>query len=76
MEGKDKRDVDAEVILQVSQENSQPTESDIDQDTVLYTVSASVPFPTNNPTYCSHGYAQNIMCENKLNYECVCFHTK
>ena len=66
MEGKDKRDVDAEVILQVSQENSQPTDSDIDQDTVLYTVSASVPFPTNNPTYCSHGYVQNIRCENKL----------
>ena len=66
MEGKDKRDVDAEVVLQVSQENSQPTESDIDQAIVVSTVSTSVPFPTNNPTYCSYDYVQNIRCENKL----------
>ena len=50
MEVKDKRDVDAEIVLQVSQEDSQPTESDIDQDTVLSTVSATVPVPANNPT--------------------------
>ena len=68
MEGKDKRDVDAEVVLQVSQENSQPTESDSDQAIVVSTVSATFQFPTNNPSYCSYDYniLQNIRCENDL----------
>ena len=68
MEGKDKRDVDAEVVLQVSQEDPQQTESDIDHDTILSTVSATVPFPTNNPTYCSDDYntLQNIRSEHEL----------
>ena len=68
MEGKDKRDVDAEVVLQVSQENSQPTESDSDQAIVVSTVSATFPFPTNNPSYCSYDYniLQNITCEHEL----------
>ena len=68
MEGKDKRDVDAEVVLKVSQENSQPTESDSDQAIVVSTVSATFPFPTNNPSYCSYDYniLQNIRCENDL----------
>ena len=68
MEGKDKRDVDAEVVLQVSQEHSQPTESDSDQAIVVSTVSATFPFPTNNPSYCSYDYniLQNIRCENDL----------
>ena len=68
MEGKDKRDVDAEVVLQVSQENSQPTESDSDQAIVVSTVSATVPFPANNLTYCSYDYQilKNIECEHEL----------
>ena len=68
MEGKDKLDVDAEVVLQVSQQDSQPTESDIDQDTVLSTVSATFPVHANNPTYCSYDYKiiQNIRCEYEL----------
>ena len=68
MEGKDKRDVDAEVVLQVSQENSQPIESDIDQDIVLSTVSATFPFPANHLTYCSYDYQilKNIRCEYEL----------
>ena len=65
MEGRDQRDVDAEVVLQVSQEDSQPTESDIDQDTLLSTVSATVPFPATNPTYCYYDYniIHNLKCE-------------
>ena len=65
MEGNDKRDVDADVVLQVSQENSQPTESDSDHDTVLSTISATVPFPANNPTYCYYDYniLPKLKCE-------------
>ena len=68
MEEKDRRDVDAEVVLQVSQEDSQPTELDIDQDTVLSTVSATIPVPANNPTSCTYDYTllQNIRCEYEL----------
>ena len=55
-------------MLQISQENSQPIESDIKQDTVLSTVSATFPVLANNPTYCSYDYkfVQNITCEHKL----------
>ena len=68
MEGKDKHDVDAEVILQVPQEDPQPTESDIDQDTALSTVFATVPVPANTPTHYSDDYniLQNIRCEHEL----------
>ena len=68
MEGKDKRNVDAEIVLQVSQEDFQPTESDSDQAIVVSTVSATFPCPTNNPSYCSYDYniLQNIRCENDL----------
>ena len=68
MEGKYKLDVDAEVVLQVSQENSQPTESDIDQDIVLSTVSATFPVPANNPPSCYYDYniLKNIGCKHDL----------
>ena len=41
MEENYQRDVDAEVVLQVSQKKYQPTESDIDQDTVVSTCNRS-----------------------------------
>ena len=71
MEGKDKRDVDAYVFLHVLQEDSQPTESDIDQDTVLSTVSATVPVPANNPTCCNYDYniSHILKCELPENME-------
>ena len=65
MEGKDRRDVDAEIVLQVSHEDSQPTESDIDQAIVLSTVSATVPVPANNPRYCYYDYNMS----HKLKFE-------
>ena len=65
MEGKYKRDVDAEGVLQVSRQYFPPTESDIDQDTVLSTVSATFPVPANNPRYCCYDY--NI--SHKLKFE-------
>ena len=66
MEGTYKRAIDAEVVLQVSQEDYQPTESDIKQDTGLSTVSATFPVIANNPTCCSYDYTlvQNIKCED------------
>ena len=68
MEGTYKRAVDAEVVLQVSQEDYQPTKSDIKQDTGLSTVSATFPSIANNPTCCSYDYkfVQNIKCEHKI----------
>ena len=68
MEGKDKRDVDAEVVLQVSQEDSQPTESYSDQAIVVSTVSATFPVPANNPPSCSYDYKilKYIRCAYEL----------
>ena len=68
MEGTDKCDVDAEIVLQVSQEEYRPTKSEIKQDTGLSTVSATFPVPANNPTCCSYDYkfVQNIKCEHKI----------
>ena len=65
MEGRDQRHVDAEVVLQVSQEDPQPTESDIDHDPLLSTVSTTVQFPANNPTYCYYDYniLHKLKCE-------------
>ena len=65
MEGNDKHDVDAEVVLQVSHEDSQPTESDIDQAIVLSTISATVPVLGNNPRYCYYDYNMS----RKLKFE-------
>ena len=68
MEETDKHDIQAAVVVQVSQEDSQPTKSYFNQDAVLSTASATATFsvPTNNSTYCSYDYniLQNIKCEH------------
>ena len=67
METTDKHDIQAAFVIQVSQEDSQPTESDFNQDTVLSTFSATFPVPTNNSTYCYYDHIlQNIKCEHNL----------
>ena len=64
MEEEDKHDAHSEVF---SHEDSQPTESDINQDSVLYTASSTFPVPANNQTHCSDDYkiARNIKCDRK-----------
>ena len=62
MDPKSKYEDHEEVVLQVSQHDSQPAESDVKQDTVLPTVSAIFPVSAINPTYCTNDY--NI--EHKL----------
>ena len=64
MEETDKHGIQAAVV-QVLHEDSQPTESDFNKDTVLSTFSATFPVPTHNSTYCSYDYniLQNIKCE-------------
>ena len=68
MEPTDTYEVHAEVVLPVSQHDSQPAEPDSNQDTVLSTVSATFPLPASNPTYCTNDYniIQNIKREHKL----------
>ena len=68
MEPNDKYEVHTEVVLNVSQHNSHPAESDVNQDTVLSTVSATFPVGAVNPTYCTNDYnsLQNIQREHKL----------
>ena len=58
-------DGDADVC---SQEDSQSTESDINQDSVLSTACATFTDRANNSTRCSYDYniLQNIKCEHKL----------
>ena len=56
MEPKEEYKAHSEVVFQVSQHDSQPAESDVNQDTVLSTVSASFPVPAINPTYCTNDY--------------------
>ena len=48
-------------------EDSQPTESDINQDSVVYTACSTFPVPANNQTHCSDDYeiVRNIKCERK-----------
>ena len=64
MEEEDKHDAHPEVF---SHEDSQPTESDINQDSVLYTASSTFPVPANNQTHCSDDYeiVRNMKCERK-----------
>ena len=64
MEEKDKHDAHSEVF---SHEDSQPTESDINQDSVLHTDSSTFQVPSNNQTHCSYDYeiVRNIKCERK-----------
>ena len=68
MEEEDQDDVHAEVFLQVPQEDSQPTEPGVDQDTVLSNATTTFPVPVDNPNYCSYDWKiiQNIKCEHKL----------
>ena len=63
-----KQDIHAGVVLHVSQEESQPTESDIKQEAVLYPVYATCPVPASIPaTPCSCDCKiQNTKCEHKL----------
>ena len=63
MEEEDKHDAHSEVF---SHEDSQPTESDINQDSVLYTASSTFPVPANNQTHCSYDY---IILRN-LTFQC------
>ena len=67
MEPKEEYEAHSEVVFQVSQHDSQPAESDVNQDTVLSTVSATFPVPAINPTYCTNDYdiLQNINREHK-----------
>ena len=60
VEETDKHDIQAAVVVQVSQEDSQPTKSYFNRDTTTF------PVPTNNSTYCSYDYKilQNIKCEH------------
>ena len=64
MEEEDKHDAHSEVF---SCEDSQPTESDINQDSVLYTASSSFQVPSNDQTHCSDDYiiVRNIKCESR-----------
>ena len=64
MEEEDKHDAHSEVF---SHEYSQPTESDINQDSVFYTASSTFPVPANNQTHCYDDYkiVRNIKCEGK-----------
>ena len=68
MDENDKQDIHAGVVLHVSQEDSQPTESDIKQEAVLYPVYATCPVPASIPaTPCSCDCKiQNTKCEHKL----------
>ena len=68
MDPKAKYEDHAEVVLQVSQHDSRPAESDVKQGTVLSTVSATFPVSAINPTYCTNDYniLQNIKREHKL----------
>ena len=67
MEEEDKDDVHAEVFLQVPQEDYQPTESGVNQDTVS-NATTTFPVPVDNPNYCSYDWnvLQNIKYEHKL----------
>ena len=67
MEEEDKNDVHADVFLQVAQEDSQPTESGVNQDTVS-NATTTFPVPADNPNYCSYDWKilLNVKCEHKL----------
>ena len=68
MEEEDQDNVHAEVFLQFPQEDSQPTKSGVNQDTVLYNATTTSPVPAYNPRYCSYdgNILQNIKSEHKL----------
>ena len=66
MEEKPEHKAHSPFVIQDSQDDSQPTASDIDQRTVLSTAAFAV--PSDIPTNCSYDYniLQNIKCEHKL----------
>ena len=63
MEEEDKQDAHLEVF---SHEDSRPTESDINQDSVVYIGYSTFPIHANNQTHCSDDYkiARNIKSEH------------
>ena len=65
MDGKDKQDIHAGVVLNVSQEDSQPTESDIKQEAALSPVCATCPVPASIPAT-SYSCDCDTKCEHKL----------
>ena len=69
MDENDKQDIHAGVVLHVSQEDSQPTESDIKQEAVLSRVYATCPIPASIPATscsCDCNILKNTKCEHKL----------
>ena len=64
MEEEDKHAAHSEVV---SHEDTQPTESDINRDIVLYTASSTFPVSANNQTHCSDDYiiVRNVKCERR-----------
>ena len=68
MDENDQQDIHAGVVLNVSQEDSQPTESDIKQEAVLSPVYATCAVPASIPaTSCSCDCKiKNTTCEHKL----------
>ena len=68
MEEENQDNVHAEGFLQVPQEDSQPTKSGVNQDTVLSNVTTTFPVAAANPNYCSYDWniLQNIKREHKL----------
>ena len=69
MDEKDKQDINVGVVLHVSQEDAQSTESDIKQETALSPVCATCPVPASIPgTSCSCDckILKKAKCEHKL----------
>ena len=69
MDKQDKQVIHAGVVLHVSQEDSQPTESDIKQEAVLSPVYATCPVPASIPATscpCDCKILKNTQCEFKL----------
>ena len=67
MEEEDKDGAHTEVFLQVPQEDSQPTASGVNQDTVS-NATTTIPVSVDNSNDCSYDWKsiQNIKCEHKL----------
>ena len=67
MEEEDQDGAHAEMFLQVPQEDSQPTEPGVNQDTVS-NATTTIPVSVDNSNDCSYDWKsiQNIKCEHKL----------
>ena len=69
MDENDKQDIHAGVVLHVSQEDSQPTGSNIKQEAVFSPVYATCPISTSIPgtsCSCDCNILKNTKCEHKL----------